>query len=171
MRIHKLFAESYSALDFGELFISDFVGVSFATCKHGFDVGVANLGNFGLEVGQEMLDRVGDFAFKVAVAGLPCPVANDILQIAMRKQALDLEQGADTRFVDHIKTNHALAVGGIGHDFLGGDFWIVGERNFGFFDGATFTHILACVGERANTEAVFEMHKFELLFFGSWQSK
>ena len=78
-------------LNFGEFGVGDIVGVFFAGCEDLLDFSIGDAGDSGLEVGQEMLDRAGYFAFEIAIAGLPGPVGDNILEVAVCEQTLNLK--------------------------------------------------------------------------------
>ena len=81
-----LFSETDIFLDFVELFVRYFVSVNFAFLQNFFDLLVGDLRDALLEIGEEMLDAFGDFAFEVAVAGFASLVGNDVLEFAMGEE-------------------------------------------------------------------------------------
>ena len=78
-------------LNFGEFGVGDIVGVFFAGCEDLLDFSIGDAGNSGLEVGPEMLDRVGYFAFEIAIAGLRGPVGDNSVEVAGGEQTWRLK--------------------------------------------------------------------------------
>ena len=92
-------SKTESFLNGEKLFISNFIGVSFAALEGFEDDGIVNFDQLLLEEFEESGDIGGDFLFQIAIVSLASPGGNYFLKWDICDERINLEQVANAGLV------------------------------------------------------------------------